>query len=144
MKTKQFNWKKTLLATLLIIGGTTATFAQCDKEVTLTASTTTYLNAKGEVERTVNEETIISISKTQITIVPGDHDPTSGNVKTFVCNWKVPFKEGKSVITGLLVDGGHEMNATITVEGKDGKVTLTFEAAEMPGKKIRVVADKFE
>jgi hypothetical protein len=143
MKTNSI-WKKTLLVTLLLVAGSTATFAQCDKDVTLTASKTTYLNAKGEVERTVNEETIVSISKTQISITPGDHNPTEGNVKTYACNWKVPFKEGKLVVTGLLIDGGHEMNATITVEGKDGKVVLTFEAAEMPGKKIRVVADKFE
>jgi len=44
----------------------------------------------------------------------------------------------------MLADGGTDMHVTITIEGKAGKVTLTFEAEEMPGRKIRVVADKFE
>ena len=143
MKTK-FNLKKTILVALLLVAGSTATFAQCDKKATLTSSVTNYVNAKGEIERTKDEETVITVSKTELSITPGDEETMSGTAKTYSCNWKVPFKEGKTVITSTVMNHGREMNVTVTIEGKDGKVMLTFEALEMPGKKIQVVADKFE
>jgi hypothetical protein len=143
MKTT-LNIKRTILALLLIAAGSTVTFAQCDKTATLTSSVTNYLNDKGEIERTKDEETIITITKTDITIAPGEGNTVTGIIKTNVCNWSTPFKEGKTVLTTTLTDGGRDMHATITIEGKAGKVLLTFEAEEMPGKKIQVVADKFE
>jgi hypothetical protein len=137
--------KKILLALFLVIAASTVSFAQCDKPVTLVSSLTTYLNAKSEVEKTKDEETVITLSKTEITIIPGDEShKVSGAVKSYICSWPVPYKEGKTVATALLTDGGRDMHATITITGKDGKVTLTFEAEELPGKRILVIADKFE
>ncbi|TSD63452.1 hypothetical protein FFF34_017835 [Inquilinus sp. KBS0705] len=136
--------KKIILA-LLLVASSTLCFAQCDKTATLTSSLTTYLNDKGEVERTKDESAVITINKAEVTIVTGDNGRTlKGAVKTYACNWATPFKEGKTVLTTALTDGGQEMHATITIEGKAGKVTLTFEAEEEPGKKIVVIADKFE
>jgi len=141
----RINLKKTLLA-LLLTASSTLCFAQCDKAATLTSSITNYYNDKGEVERTKEEDTSIKLSKSEVIISHGDNDERTlvGANKTYTCNWPIPFKEGKTVITTLLTDGGQDMHVTITVEGKDGKVTLTFEAEEMPGKKIKVVANKFE
>jgi hypothetical protein len=144
MKTKN-NLKKLVLALLLMVAASTVSYAQCDKTTTLTSSTSNYLNEKGEVERSVDEETVITFSKTNIIIAPGGNDHTlAGPVKTFVCDWTTPFKVGKTVITSTLTENDREMHATITIEGKDDKVTLTFQAEEMPGKKIQVVANKFE
>lgn len=141
---KAINLKSTILALLLVAAGSTATFAQCDKTSTFTASTTTYLNSKGEVEKTKNEETIVTIDKKEINVTAGGKQELAGDVKTYTCNWATPFKTGKTVVSALMVDGGHELHAMITIEGKDGKITLTFEAAELPGQKIVLVADKFE
>ena len=135
---------KNIILALLLAASSTLCFAQCDQTSTLTSSLTTYLNEKGEVEKTKDEETIITITKTDITIAPGEGNPVSGAIKSSVCNWTTPFKEGKTFLTTTIVDGSREMHATVTIEGKSGKVTLTFEALEMPGKKILVVADKFE
>ncbi|MGY4538486.1 hypothetical protein ACVW0P_002906 [Mucilaginibacter sp. UYNi724] len=141
---KIFNLKTTILASLMVIAGSATTFAQCDKKVTFTASTSTYLNDKGAVEKTKNEETIVTLDNKEVNITTGGRPELAGVVKTYTCNWVNSFKTGKSVISTVMVDGGSELHAIITIEGKDGKVTLTFEAAEMPGKKIVLIADKFE
>ncbi|MDB5060493.1 MAG: hypothetical protein JWP67_336 [Mucilaginibacter sp.] len=139
------NLKKMILALLLMVAASTVSYAQCDKTATLTSSTTNHMNDKGEVEKSVDEETTITFNKTNITIAPGGNDHTlAGPVKTFVCDWTTPFKVGKTIITSTLTENDKEMHATITIEGKDGKVILTFQAEEMPGKKIQVVANKFE
>lgn len=135
---------KNITLALLLAASSTLCFAQCDQTATLTSSLTTYLNDKGDVEKTKEEETVITITKTDITIAPGEGNTVSGAIKSSVCNWTTPFKEGKTFLTTTIVDGGREMHATVTIEGKSGKVTLTFEAVEMPGKKIQIVADKFE
>jgi hypothetical protein len=145
MKTTN-NLKKMILALLLMVAASTVSYAQCDKTVILTSSTTNHLNEKGEVERSNPENVVITITKTDITIVPGDEEHKMiGTITSKTCDWKIPYKEGKMVIKSAVAgDGNDEKHATITIEGKDGKVTLTFVAEEMPGKKIQVVADKFE
>ncbi|MGY4538485.1 hypothetical protein ACVW0P_002905 [Mucilaginibacter sp. UYNi724] len=141
MKTKTLS--SAVFALFLVIAGSTTTFAQCDKTATLTSSNTNYLDDKGTVLKSNNEETVITITKTDLTIAPGDHQMT-GKITSSTCDWKVPFKEGKTVVKSLMTGDGEDKHVTITIEGKAGKVTLTFEAEEMPGKKIQVVADKFE
>jgi hypothetical protein len=58
----------------------------------------------------------------------------------------VPFKEGKTVITTTLKDdsGNEPKDFTITIEGKDGKVTLLAESPSMPDRKIKLDIEKFE
>jgi hypothetical protein len=145
MKTPN-NLKKMILALLLMVAASTVSYAQCDKTVILTSSTTNHLNEKGEVERSKDENVVVTITKTDITIVPGDEEHKMiGTITSKACDWKVPYKEGKMVIKSTVTgDGNDEKHATITIEGKDGKVTLTFVVEEMPGKKIQVVANKFE
>lgn len=142
----KFNLKTAVFTLLLLAAGSTATFAQCDKEAILTSSITTHLDDKGTVLKTTEETAVITISKTDISIVPGDEaHRMTGKISSRTCDWKVPFKEGKTVVKAVVSgDGGDEKNITVTIVGAGGKVTLTFEAEEMPGKKIQVVADKFE
>jgi hypothetical protein len=144
MKTK-INLKTILFALFLLVAGSTVSFAQCDKTATFTASKTTYLNDKGIVERVKDKETVITFNKKEISVTTSDDSKAmTGDVKTYVCNWAKPYKTGKTVITTVITDGGREMHATDTIEGKDGKVSATFEVVEMPGKKIQYLADKFE
>jgi hypothetical protein len=143
MKTTKNTIRKAALAFALILAGNTISFAQCEKPVKLTSSVTSYINDKGEVERTKDEQTVVTLSKTELTITPGDH-MMNGSVTEYTCNWTTPFKDGKTTVKSLLTDGNNDLHVTITIEGKAGKVTLTFVAEEMPGKKIQVVADKFE
>jgi len=144
MKTA-FNLKKAVIIIFLLIAGTKASFAQCDQTVTLTSSKTSKVDDQGNTDSR-DENTVVTITKTDVTIVPGGDDhKMSGTISSKTCDWKTPFKEGKTVIKAKLSDdNGHDRTATITITGVAGKVTLTFEAEEKPGMKIFVIADKFE
>ena len=139
----KLNLKTTLFTLLLSATGSVSAFAQCDKTATLTSSTTSYVDNTGAIIRSKDEDTKVTITKTDLTIAPGEGEMT-GKISSSTCDWKVPFKEGKTVIKALMTGDGPDKHVTVTIEGKEGKVTLTFEAEEMPGKKIQVVADKFE
>jgi hypothetical protein len=137
---------KTLLSAILLISSTMFCFGQCDKDVRLTASKTEYLDGTGVVQRTVDEQSTIEIGKTDIMIQPGNDDhKMNGTIQSTTCTWGVPFQEGKTVIKALFKEPtGEERHATLTIEGKAGKVTFLMEVAEMADRKILVSADKFE
>lgn len=138
--------KSTIIALFLLVAGSTMSFAQCDKKVNLTASKTEYLDASGTVQRAEDEQTVIDISKSDIVVVADNGNQTmKGAIKTTSCNWTTPFKEGKMVITTTLSnDNGDQKNFTITIEGKDGKLTLLAVNKDEPDKMIRLTLDKFE
>jgi hypothetical protein len=120
-------------------------FAQCDKNVVLTSSKTEYLNATGAVQRTVEEDCVIRVSKTEVTISPSGHDKMTGSITSTTCDWKEPFKEGKTTLKAKFKnDNGAETTATITIEGKGGKVTCLMRERERPDRIIRVNINKFE
>ncbi|GAB3895412.1 hypothetical protein GCM10028803_11920 [Larkinella knui] len=87
----------------------------------------------------------VEIGKSGIVIIPGNVDQKmTGPIESATCAWSEPYKEGKTVLKALISEpAGGQMHATVTVEGKGGKVTLLMEVAEMPDRKIRVSADSF-
>ena len=132
---------------LLLAGGTVA-FAQCDKPVVLTASKTEYLDQNHVVQRTVDEMSKLEISKTELARYEPEGNGWKLDFKAEVtssqCDWKVPFKEGKSILKVTFMENGETKKGTITIEGKNGKVTLLAEIDDQSGRKIRVAADSFE
>lgn len=134
--------KHAIVFSLLLICGT-ATFAQCGKKLVLNSVKTEYLDSTNTLQRSVDENTSIEINDSAITIKPADNT-IIGAVKSQTCSWSVPYKEGKSVIKTLLKTNNDERNATLTIEGKNGVVTMLVEMAEDPNKKIRVTLTKFE
>ncbi|HEY4111137.1 hypothetical protein [Puia sp.] len=136
--------KQFLLAILLLATGHFG-FGQCDKKVVLTASKTDHLAADSSVENSAEENTVIEFDKSTISISPGGRELITGTVKSYTCNWSEPYKTGRTQLKVLLTNPDDEhKNATITIEGKDGKVVLLAKLDDAPDKKIRVVADKFE
>ena len=138
--------KKIVLSALLTVSVAVIAAAQCDKNIILTSSKTQYLDSGFTLMRTVDEKVVIEISKTEITIIPGsEDDKMGGTIQSATCNWQQPYKEGKSILRVPIKDrSGDVKNATITIEGKDGRLTLLLEAVEMPDKKIRIDLDRFE
>lgn len=134
-----------LLALGVLALGITLGHAQCDKTVVLTGSKTEYLNAQGELQRTVDEQSTLTFTKTEVTRhEPGKDEPElQGKITSVTCDWKVPFKEGKTVIKATLQEGGREEAATFTIEGKDGKITLLAQIDSQPDKQIRMAAESF-
>jgi hypothetical protein len=131
---------------MLLILGIVFSYAQCGQKQFITASKTEYLKANGEVEKTVDEPTIVEFNKTNITITHGvQSEQMSGIIKSDTCNWKVPFKEGRTVLRADISDPTGEVKTlTITIEGKEGKFSFLAEADGMPDRRIRLVVEKFE
>jgi hypothetical protein len=137
---------KTITLTLfLLIAGCAVSFAQCGKKFTITTSKTEHLDSGGNITRTDDEKAIVVISKADITINVNDEHKMTGTIKADTCNWPIAYKEGKSVIKALInTENGEDKNVTITITGKDGKVTLLFEVEGEADDRIRVTVDKFE
>jgi len=136
--------KKIILPILFLIAGISV-YAQCDKRVIITSSKTEYLDADGNVQRSVDETSIVEFDSKEIIITPGDDPVMKGTISSFTCDWKTSFKEGKTVLKTTLTNGqGQNFGLTITVEGKDGKISFLAEIDEQPGQKIRIVVEKFE
>lgn len=137
---------KKIILTLLLAGTLAAgAFAQCDQKIVINSSKTEHRDEKGELTRTVDENAEVQIDKANFTVAINGEQRISGNVKSITCDWKTPFKEGKSVIKATASNqNGDEKDVTITIEGKDGKVYLNFDIADEPGDKVRITADKFE
>ena len=134
--------KKHVLTILFVAIAGISSYAQCDKKSILTSSKTEYLTSTGEIRREKDELTTIEFDSKGITIAPGDH-VMDGTINSITCDWKTPYKDGKTVIKSTIFMGdGQTMDVVITIEGKDGKIILLFE--ESPEKRIRVTADKFE
>ncbi|MGZ5133883.1 MAG: hypothetical protein ACXWCG_01980 [Flavitalea sp.] len=138
--------KKIILGFLFLITTVTITSAQCGKKSILTSSQTEYLDASGTLQRTVDEKSSVEFDSTGLIIITANGDQKmKGTIKMDSCHWKTPFKEGKLIFKSTITrDGGDLMETTITIEGKNGVVTLYFESPQSPDTKIRVVADKFE
>src|SRR5438094_727081 len=67
------------------------------------------------------------------------------SITSTACEWKQPFKEGKTTLEAKFNDEkGEESNATITIEGKDGKITCLMKEKEKPDRIIRMTIVKFE
>ena len=131
---------------LLMILGIVFSYAQCDKSKLLTASKTEYLDANGTVQKTVDEPTTIEYHKSGITITHGvQNEQMTGTIKSDSCNWKIPYKEGKTILRADISDpNGDVKTLTITIEGKNGTFSFLAEADGMPDRRIRLVVDKFE
>ena len=140
--------KSILFTLVLLAAGSTVCLAQCDKKVSLSSSHTQHLDAGGSVKQVNDEKTTVEFGKTDITVSisneNGDQKMT-GTVKSNVCDWKVPFKDGKTTLNVALSNGGGESrDFTITIEGKDGKITFIAESKEEPDEKIKLDVEKFE
>jgi hypothetical protein len=140
--------KSTFLALVLLVAGGTVSLAQCDKNVSLSSSKTQHLDASGALKEAVDEKTTIEFNKSSMTVVTvndnGDQKMT-GTVKLDTCNWKIPFKEGKTKLhVTLKRDDGESRDFIVTIEGKDGKIALFAENKDMLEDKIKLDIDKFE
>ena len=140
--------KSTFIALFLLVAGSSMSFAQCDKKVRLTSSKTQHFDTSGALKHADDEKTVVEFNKSDITVsITKDNgdEKLSGTVKSNVCSWTVPFKEGKTTLNITLSNnGGESRDYTVTIEGKDGKVALWAESKDEPDDKIKLDIEKFE
>jgi hypothetical protein len=136
--------KSIFISFLLLVACSTITLAQCDKKFEINTSKSENLDSNGVFQDSKDEQTVVKIDKSAITVITDDGNHTmTGVFKVISCDWKVPYKEGKMVINTDLSRDGDSKNFTITIEGKDGKLTLLAESKDMPDRKIRLPIEKF-
>ena len=136
---------KFILLFILVSGLSLQGYSQCDKTLQMKSVLTTYLDSSDKVTRTVEETTIIEISKTSITIKPGDSFVMTGPVSSYTCNWTVPYKEGKMVLKANVVENeGTTQDITVNIENVQGKIYMTVLIEKYPDMKIRVELVQFE
>lgn len=140
---------KTILITLfLLAAGSTMSFAQCDKKVSLVSSKTEHLDANGNLKHADDEKTVVEFNQSDITVTithDGGDEKLTGKIKSNICSWQSPFKIGKTLLkVTLSKDDGQSRDFAITVEGKEGKITLWAESPDEPDDKIQLPIDKFE
>jgi Cu/Ag efflux protein CusF len=136
--------KKQISTFLLVALAGFTSYAQCNKKINLSANSTEYLSGTGEVQKTDAQLTTIVYDSKEISILAGDN-AMDGTVNSITCDWKTPFKEGKTIIKATISNpNGQNMNLILTIEGKDGKNMMMAVFEEMPDLKIRMPVDKFE
>ena len=80
---------------------------------------------------------VISITNEDITL--------AGKIDSANCNWKTPFKEGKTILMVTITRAnGEELTSKLTIEGKEGKLILLVEFDDPTANKLRFVLDRFE
>jgi hypothetical protein len=136
--------KKQILLLLLAVVTSVFSYGQCDKKIMLYGSSFEMLNASDEVQLKDDRSISIVYDSKLILYTPGDIT-MKGTVDSIKCDWKTPFKEGKTVIKSTITrTDGTTVNATLTIEGKNGQNILIaeFEGSDYP--KMRVRLEKFE
>ena len=97
----------------LIVMSATVSFAQCDKKVKFRSSKTDHVDSGGNLTRTQQEDAIVQVGKSTVAITVSGESRGIFTIKSMTCDWKVPFKEGKTTIKASM-DG---LNVTLTFEG---------------------------
>ena len=125
--------------------------AQCDKKITWTTSKGEFVNGGGNIEKTINEKIVVEMDKKQVILKHNDQeeDALTGEIKELTCEWKVPYKSGKTSFKSQLAEpNGDVKNAVVTIEGIDGKILITVDVTDPSGsgdnKKIKIYVDSYK
>ena len=136
---------KTILVFLILFVASLQGISQCDKKVKWYGAKGEMLDANGTLLDTREDSIFLDTDPQKITLkFKSDNKSLEGTVKEKTCDWKEPFKNGKSVYqTTVSVDGSFS-NASFTVEAREGKITLLLVIEAMADKKFLIYIDRYE
>lgn len=135
--------KKIFLSFLLLSGIGITSYAQCNQSVTFNSTKTDYLDASGSVQSSKAENTLVNFDNQDLSIV-SNGEQLSGAITSSSCDWKKSFSEGKTVLKANVSNQqGVSKSTTVTMEGKDGNVSLLIEMENSPSKKLQLTSDAF-
>ena len=137
--------KSLLVSLIFCVNFAIAAKAQCEKPIRFVSAKTEYLDSNKVVQRTVEENSTMLVNQKELTIIPGNPDNRlTGQISSNKCDWKIPFKLGKSIIRATARDqNGREFNVTIIIEGTKENVTAVLQVDERPNRIIRITATEF-
>lgn len=138
---------KTFIAILLLCAVSGASIAQCDQKTNYVSAHSAMVDKSGKVLESRQDTAMIEVTKTDVKISFNNDDRATltGHIDQQTCNWAEPYKNGKTVIKTVLEDvSGDLKHVVLTIEGKDGKITIIGEAQERPNENVQFVVDKVE
>ena len=121
--------------------------AQCGSNISWHASKVEFLSPAGILDKEDSEKVTVQTSNAHITIQHGnrDEDILKGDISNLVCNWKTPFKDGKTSFKTLLEESsGDTKDAIVNIEGREGKIVITITFESNQGRMIRLSIDNYE
>ena len=135
--------KAILISILLFVTGLNA-ISQCDKKMTWYGSKGEMYDTSGTLLDTKVDSIFIETDPQKISVkFKSDENSLEGTVKEKICDWKEPFRNGKTVYHTDVSIGGTPSNATFTLEATDGKITLSVVVEAMADKKYLIYIDRY-
>ena len=120
---------------------------QCRGNVVYYAGKMEMLDSGLNVRDSKEITATVSTSDTRIMVRASEmeSDTMAGVIKKTTCNWRQPYKNGKTIIIADIKERQDLLkDAVITIEAVDGKITILLHAAEHPDNLIRLFVDKYE
>jgi hypothetical protein len=136
---------KAILVSFILFATSLQAISQCNKKVTWYAAKGDMLDANGGVLDSKHDSIFLETDPQKITLrFKSDQNQLEGTVKEKTCDWKEPFKNGKTVYHTTVTLDGSLSNAIFTVEGRDGKISLLLEIEAREGRKFLIYIDRYE
>ncbi len=137
--------RKTILV-LALSFATIYSVAQCNQTVAYFSGKAEFLDNTGKVERSEEGKVVLKVSPTSVMFTHNDDDDDAlnGAITDFACDWKEPFKTGKTTFTaGFINKRGERNDASISIEGKDTtqEILINFKAW---GKTLKLITDSYK
>lgn len=136
---------KTILISFILFVTSLQAISQCDKKVIWYASKGDMFDAHGTRLDTKEDSIFLETDPQKITLrFKSDQNSLEGTVKEKTCDWKEPFRNGKTVYHTTVSIDGRTSNAIFTVEAQDRKITLSLDIEDMKDKKFLIYIDRYE
>ena len=136
--------KTILFFVMLVVTGIQAN-SQCDKKVSWYATKGEMYNTNGDLLDTKQDSIFFDTDPQKISLrFKLDDKALEGTITEKNCDWKEPFRNGKTVYHAAVFVDGVSSNATFTVEAKDGKITLSLVMEARKERKFLIYIDSFK
>ena len=136
--------KTILFFVMLVVTGIQAN-SQCDKKVSWYATKGEMYNTNGDLLDTKQDSIFFDTDPQKISLrFKLDDKALEGTITEKNCDWKEPFRNGKTVYHAAVLMDGVSSNATFTVEAKDGKITLSLVMEARKERKFLIYIDSFK
>jgi hypothetical protein len=136
---------KAICISLILFVASSQVIAQCDKKVTWYASKGDMVDISGNVLDTKVDSIFFETDPQKITLrFKADQKTLEGTVKEKTCDWREPFRNGKTIYHASVTVDGTLSDAVFIVEAKEGKITLSLEIEARQGRKFLIYIDRYE
>ena len=136
---------KAILLSFILSIASFQVMSQCDKKVTWYAAKGDMFDANGTLLDTKTDSIFLETSSDKITLrFKSDQKTLEGAIKEKQCEWKEPFRNGKTVYQVSVIVDDQTSNAVFAVEAKDGKITLSVTIEIRADRKFLIYIDKYE